>query len=80
MSGWLSIQGVHWYFDRQVILLRGREIPRPLWLSRAAVNRVFAQECVVLGPLSERDVAVKVVRGSLRTLMADWLQEPHALA
>ena len=37
---WLVAQGIHWYFDRKVILLRRREIPLQLRLSRASVSRV----------------------------------------
>ena len=59
---WLAEQGVHWYFDRRVLVLRGQEIPLHFWPSlRVSVSRVLAKERVVMAPWSECDIPVKVV-------------------
>ena len=77
---WLAAQGVHWYFDRKVLVLRGKEIPLQLRPSRASVSRVLACERVVLAPLFECDVPVKPVRESWRVPKVEWLLESQSLA
>ena len=67
---WLAQQGAHWFFDRKVLLLHGKEIPLHLCPSRSYVSRVIAREHVV-SPQAEQVVPVKLVRESPRTPRAD---------
>ena len=77
---WLVAQGAHWYFDRKVLLLHGKEIPLCLRTSRSSVSRIYAKEQVIVNPCSTQSVPVKIVRSSLCTPRADWLLEQQTLA
>ena len=44
---WLAAEGVHWFFDRRILVFRGREIPLHfLTSSKVSVSRVLARERV----------------------------------
>ena len=78
---WLAEEGVHWFFNRRVLVFQGKEIPRHLRpSSRISVSQVLARERVVMAPWSECDVPVKVIRESWRMPEMEWLFEPQALA
>ena len=77
---WLEAQGIDWYFDRKDIVLCGREISLQLPSSRSAVSHVLARKLVLVAPLSEQDLPMKVVQESLGTAKTDWLLEPQTLA
>ena len=59
---WLVAQGAHWFFDRKILVLYGKEIPPRLYMSHSSVSRVYAKEQVIVDPCSEQAVPVKLVR------------------
>ena len=67
---WLVAQGAHWFFDRKILVLHGREISR-LKTSCSSVSRIYAKEHIVVNPHSTQAVPVKIVRSSLCTPKAD---------
>ena len=77
---WLVAQGAHWFFDRKILLLHGKEIPLQFRTSRSSVSRIYAKEQVIVNPCSTQAVPVKIVRSSLRIPKADWLLEQQTLA
>ena len=68
---WLSAQGSHWFFDLQILLLHGQEIPLQQRTSRSYISWVCARERAVVSPHTEQNVAVKVVRASVRMPRTD---------
>ena len=77
---WLVAQGDHWFFDRKILLLHGKEIPLQFRTSRSSVSRICAKEYVIVNPCSAQAVLVKIICSSLRTPKADWLLEQQTLA
>ena len=75
---WLADEGVHWFFDRRVLVFRGKEIPLHFWpSSRISVSWVLARERVVMAPWSECDQLEGEEQGSMwsikRQALSLWM-------
>ena len=58
---WLVAQAAHWFFNRGVLLLHGREIKWQQCTSKSYISRICAREGAIVSPYTAHYVAVKVV-------------------